>query len=82
MERARSTGSSARDEYIKATASPTMLERNEGFPSGYLLDHTRQVCAGLETPPRKGVTLGSLEPAKIMVQWDGLVQDPRLWAST
>ena len=52
----------------------TMLARKEGFSIWDLLDITRQVCAGLEQAAAKGVTHCSLEPAKIMVQWDGMVK--------
>jgi serine/threonine-protein kinase len=61
-------------EYIQGNSIATMLERNEGFSIWDLLDITRQVCAGLEHAAAKGVTHCSLEPAKIMVQWDGLVK--------
>ncbi len=61
-------------EYIQGNSIATMLERNEGFSIWDLLDITRQVCAGLEQAAAKGVTHCSLEPAKIMVQWDGLVK--------
>ncbi|MGA2965996.1 MAG: PEGA domain-containing protein [Terriglobales bacterium] len=61
-------------EYIQGNSIATMLARKEGFSIWDLLDITRQVCAGLEHAASKGVTHCSLEPAKIMVQWDGLVK--------
>src|ERR1035438_6457733 len=61
-------------EYIQGNSLATMLARNEGFSIWDLLDITRQVCAGLEQAAAKGVTHCSLEPAKIMVQWDGMVK--------
>src|SRR5208283_4856020 len=61
-------------EYIQGNSIATMLARNEGFSIWDLLDVTRQVCAGLEHAAAKGVTHCSLEPAKIMVQWDGMVK--------
>src|SRR5208282_3159858 len=61
-------------EYIQGNSIATMLARKEGFSIWDLLDITRQVCAGLEQAAAKGVTHCSLEPAKIMVQWDGLVK--------
>jgi len=51
-----------------------MLARKEGFSIWDLLDITRQVCAALEHAATKGVAHHSLEPAKIMVQWDGMVK--------
>jgi eukaryotic-like serine/threonine-protein kinase len=61
-------------EYIQGNSIATMLGRNEGFSIWDLLDITRQVCAGLEHAALKGVAHSSLEPAKIMVQWDGMVK--------
>ena len=61
-------------EYIQGNSVATMLARKEGFSIWDLLDITRQVCAGLEHAALKGVVHCSLEPAKIMVQWDGMVK--------
>jgi serine/threonine protein kinase len=61
-------------EYIQGNSIATMLARKEGFSIWDLLDITRQVCAGLEHAASKGVTHYSLEPGKIMVQWDGMVK--------
>ncbi len=61
-------------EYIQGNSVATMLARKEGFSIWDLLDITRQVCAGLEHAAAKSVTHCSLEPAKIMVQWDGMVK--------
>ncbi|MGA9987455.1 MAG: serine/threonine-protein kinase [Terriglobales bacterium] len=61
-------------EYIQGNSIATMLARKEGFSIWDLLDITRQVCAGLEHAASKGVTHCSLEPGKIMVQWDGMVK--------
>src|ERR1035438_1530387 len=61
-------------EYIQGNSIATMLARKEGFSIWDLLDITRQVCAGLEQAAANGVTHCSLEPAKIMVQWDGMVK--------
>src|ERR1700689_2288769 len=61
-------------EYIQGNSIATMLGRNEGFSIWDLLDITRQVCAGLDIAALKGVAHCSLEPAKIMVQWDGMVK--------
>jgi serine/threonine-protein kinase len=61
-------------EYIQGNSIATMLARKEGFSIWDLLDITRQVCAGLEHAASKNVVHYSLEPAKIMVQWDGMVK--------
>jgi len=61
-------------EYIQGNSVATMLARKEGFSIWDLLDITRQVCAGLEHAAEKNVAHCSLEPAKIMVQWDGMVK--------
>src|ERR1700758_949589 len=61
-------------EYVQGNSIATMLARKEGFSIWDLLDITRQVCAGLEHAAAKGVVHHSFEPAKIMVQWDGLVK--------
>ncbi|MFY9561028.1 MAG: serine/threonine-protein kinase, partial [Terriglobales bacterium] len=61
-------------EYVQGNSIATMLSRKEGFSIWDLLDITRQVCAGLDYAASKGVAHHSLEPAKVMVQWDGLVK--------
>jgi len=61
-------------EYIQGNSVATMLVRKEGFSIWDLIDITRQVCAALEHAAEKGVAHCSLEPAKIMVQWDGMVK--------
>ena len=61
-------------EYIQGNSVATMLARKEGFSIWDLLDITRQVCAGVEHASEKNVAHCSLEPAKIMVQWDGMVK--------
>jgi eukaryotic-like serine/threonine-protein kinase len=61
-------------EYIQGNSVATMLARKEGFSIWDLLDITRQLCAGLEHAASNDVVHHSLEPAKIMVQWDGMVK--------
>ena len=61
-------------EYVQGNSIATMLARHEGFSIWDLLDISRQVCAGLDHASSLGVVHHSLEPAKIMVQWDGLVK--------
>lgn len=61
-------------EYIQGNSIATMLSRKEGFSIWDLVDINRQVCAGLDHAASKSVVHYSLEPAKVMVQWDGLVK--------
>ena len=61
-------------EYIQGNSIATMLSRKEGFSIWDLLDITRQVCAGLEHAAAKNVAHCSLEPDKILVQWDGMLK--------
>jgi serine/threonine-protein kinase len=61
-------------EYVQGNSVATMLSRREGFSIWDLLDITRQVCTGLDHAAALQVAHYSLEPAKIMVQWDGLVK--------
>jgi serine/threonine protein kinase len=61
-------------EYVQGNSIATMLSRKEGFSIWDLLDITRQVCAGLDHAASLQVVHYSLEPSKIMVQWDGLVK--------
>jgi eukaryotic-like serine/threonine-protein kinase len=61
-------------EYVQGNSIATMLSRKEGFSIWDLVDITRQVCAGLDQAAALDVVHSSLEPAKIMVQWDGLVK--------
>jgi len=61
-------------EYVQGNSIATMLNRREGFSIWDLLDITRQLCAGLDHAASMGVSHYSLEPAKIMVQWDGMVK--------
>ncbi len=61
-------------EYIQGNSITTMLARHEGFSIWDLLDIARQVCAALDTAAKLGIVHSSLEPDKIIVQWDGLVK--------
>ena len=61
-------------EYIQGNSIATMLARKEGFSIWDLLDISRQVCQGLEHAHEHNVFHFSLEPAKIMVTWDGTVK--------
>jgi serine/threonine-protein kinase len=61
-------------EYVQGNSVATMLARKEGFSVWDLLDISRQVCQGLDHAHERKVYHYSLEPAKIMVTWDGTVK--------
>ena len=61
-------------EYIQGNSIATMLARKEGFSIWDLLDISRQVCQGLDHAHQHQVFHYSLEPAKVMVTWDGTVK--------
>src|SRR5580704_15415184 len=61
-------------EYIQGNSIATMLARKEGFSIWDLLDIGRQVCSGLDHAHSHNVFHYSLEPAKIMCGWDGMVR--------
>jgi serine/threonine protein kinase len=61
-------------EYIQGNSIQTMLARKEGFSIWDLLDISRQVCQGLDHAHQSNVFHYNLEPAKVMVTWDGTVK--------
>ncbi len=61
-------------DYIQGNSIATMLARKEGFSIWDLLDISNQVCQGLDHAHQHNVLHYSLEPAKIMVTWDGTVK--------
>jgi eukaryotic-like serine/threonine-protein kinase len=61
-------------EYVQGNSIATMLARKEGFSIWDLLDIGRQVRQALDTAHAASVFHYSLEPAKILVQWDGTVK--------
>jgi serine/threonine protein kinase len=61
-------------EYIQGNSIATMLARKEGFSIWDLLDISRQVCQALDHVHQHSVFHYSLEPAKVMVTWDGTVK--------
>ena len=61
-------------DYVQGNSVATMLARKEGFSIWDLQDITRQTCQGLDHARVNKVLHYSLEPAKIMVQWDGTVK--------
>jgi len=61
-------------EYVQGNSVATMLARKEGFSIWDLQDIARQACQGLDHAHVRQVMHCSLEPAKLMVQWDGIVK--------
>lgn len=61
-------------EYVEGNSLCNMIARQEGFSIWDLLDISRQVCLALDHADSHGVLHRSLEPAKIMMQWDGTVK--------
>ena len=61
-------------EYVQGNSVATMLARKEGFSIWDLQDIARQTCQGLDHGHAKGLAHYTLEPAKIMVAWDGTVK--------
>jgi serine/threonine protein kinase len=61
-------------EYVQGNSIATMLTRKEGFSIWDLQDITRQACQGLDHAHSHNAVHYSLEPAKIMVAWDGTVK--------
>lgn len=61
-------------EYIQGNSVATTLARKDGFSIWDVQDIARQVCHALDHAQVHKVVHHSLEPAKIMVQWDGLVK--------
>lgn len=61
-------------EYVEGNSLANMIARQEGFSIWDLLDISRQVCLALDHADSHGVLHRSLEPAKIMMQWDGTVK--------
>jgi eukaryotic-like serine/threonine-protein kinase len=61
----------AATEYVQGNSIATTLARHEGFSIWDTQDIARQVCHALDHAQGHEVVHQSLEPAKIMVQWDG-----------
>jgi serine/threonine protein kinase len=64
----------AQMEYVEGNSVATMVARKEGFSIWDIMDITRQACQGLEYAHSKELAHYTLEPAKIMVAWDGTVK--------
>src|SRR5438067_3872780 len=61
-------------EYVQGNSVATTLARKDGFSIWDLQDIARQVCQALDHAHVHKVVHHALEPAKIMVQWDGMVK--------
>jgi eukaryotic-like serine/threonine-protein kinase len=61
-------------EYVQGNSIATMLGRGEIFSVWDLQDIARQTCQGLDHAHARKVVHFSLEPSKLMVQWDGTVK--------
>ncbi len=61
-------------EYVQGNSIETMLERKEVFSIWDIQDIARQTCQGLDHARVNKVVHYSLEPGKVMVQWDGVVK--------
>ena len=61
-------------EYVQGNSIETMLERKEVFSIWDVQDIARQCCQGLDHARVNKVLHYSLEPGKVMVQWDGIVK--------
>ncbi len=57
-------------EYVQGNSVATTLARKDGFSIWDLQDIARQVCHALDHAQVHHVVHQSLEPAKIMVQWE------------
>jgi len=64
----------ASSEYVQGNSVATMLARKEGFSIWDLQDIARQTCQGLDHAHANNLAHYTLEPAKIMVAWDGTVK--------
>ncbi|MBV9180575.1 MAG: PEGA domain-containing protein [Acidobacteria bacterium] len=64
----------AASEYVQGNSIATMLARKEGFSIWDIQDIARQLCHALEHAQVHKVMHQALEPAKVMVQWDGTVK--------
>ena len=61
-------------EYVQGNSMATMLSRNEGFSLWDIKDIARQASQALDHAHSRKVFHYSLEPDKIVAQWDGTVK--------
>lgn len=61
-------------EYIEGMSVAGMIAKGETFSIWDALDISRQVCNGLEHAHGRGIFHRRLQPANVVVQWDGTVK--------
>src|SRR5579872_5851226 len=61
-------------EYVQGKSIASMLAQQENFSIWDLLDIIRQTCQGLDHAHTRKVLHYTLEPAKVLVTWDGTVK--------
>jgi eukaryotic-like serine/threonine-protein kinase len=64
----------AATEYIQGKSIAGMLLQGDTFSMWDLLDVARQTCQGLDHAHARKVVHYTLEPAKVLVTWDGTVK--------
>lgn len=64
----------AATEYVQGNSVATTLARQDGFSIWDIQDITRQACQALDHAHAHQCGHQSLEPAKFMVGWDGIVK--------
>ena len=61
-------------EYVEGNSLANMIASQEGFSIWDILDISRQFCTAIDHADSHEVVHRSLEPGKIMMQWDGTVK--------
>ncbi len=64
----------AATEYVQGKSVAGMLAQHDSFSIWDLLDVARQACQGLDHAHARKVVHYALEPAKVLVTWDGTVK--------
>jgi len=64
----------AATEYVQGKSVAGMLAQHDSFSIWDLLDVARQACQGLDHAHARKVVHCTLEPAKVLVTWDGTVK--------
>ena len=64
----------AATEYVQGKSVAGMLAQHDSFSIWDLLDVARQACQGLDHAHARKVVHYTLEPAKVLVTWDGTVK--------
>ena len=61
-------------EYVEGFSIAANLAKGERFTVWDMLDISRQVCNGLDHAHNHGVVHRRLQPANVLIQWDGTVK--------